>query len=343
MKSIWPGTLYFLGLVPVLIGLYVWILQRRRRYAVRYSSLSLVRGLPQQSWLRRHLPFVLLMLALASLVIAASRPTAVLSFPANRATVILDLDVSQRMCAGDIPPTRLQAAEAAARSFIAEQKPNTEIGIVAFAGFAELIQPPTTDQDALQAALRSLISGSGDAVGSGILKALDAIAATDPRVAPSGASPSLAQPVHAPEIIVLLSDGVNDTGPSPLDAAREAAERGVRIYTIGLGTANAGSSVSCQSSDPSEWASPDSSAGSGNGAKTPPAFDESTLKGIAALTGGAYYPASSLDQLRAVFDELSTHAVVDQVTFELSAAFAALGGLLAIAAFGMSLFWHPLP
>ncbi len=341
----WPGTLYLLGLVPFLVGLYAWTLHRRRRFAVRYSSLALVRdALPRASWLRRHLPFALLVLALTALIIAASRPASVLTVPTERATVILDLDVSRRMCSADIPPSRLQAAEASAAFFIEHLKPNTQIGIVAFAGFAELIQPPTTDQAALHAALRSLLSGSGDAIGSSILTSLDAIAETDGSIAPTTIDPpAQTRPrQYAPEIIVLLSDGVSDTGPSPLDAAREAAARGVRIYTIGLGTANGSSSASCQSSDPSEWGGSAAAGDGANAGSFPRGIDESTLRSIAGLTGGTYYPASSAGELESVFDHLSTTSVATQETLELTAAFAAAAALLATAAFGLSFLWHPV-
>ena len=137
------------------------------------------------SRLRRHLPFALFLLALASLIIAFGRPVAIVSVPTNQTTIILAIDVSRSMCSTDIQPSRLLAAEAAAISFIQSQKPGTQIGIVAFSGFAELIQPPTTDQGALQAAIDSLTTGRRTAIGSGILKSIDAIAEIDPNVAPS--------------------------------------------------------------------------------------------------------------------------------------------------------------
>src|SRR5215216_3078466 len=138
MDLLWPGFLLLLALVPLIIVAYIWILRRRRPFAVRYSSLSLVRAaLQHQSRWRRHLPFALFLLALASLMVAFARPVAIVSVPTGQTTVILAMDVSRSMCATDIEPNRLLAAEAAALSFIERQKSTTQISIVAFAGFAE--------------------------------------------------------------------------------------------------------------------------------------------------------------------------------------------------------------
>src|SRR5262245_26222817 len=241
MDVLWPGLLLLLGLLPLIIVAYIWMLRRRRRFAVRYSSLALVReALPRYSLLRRHLPFALFLLALASLVIAAARPVAIVSVPTGQVTIILAMDVSRSLCSTDIEPNRLLAAEAAALSFIQSQKSGTQIGIVGFAGFAELIQPPTTDQETLQDVVESLTTGRRTAIGSGILKSIDAIAEIDKSVAPSvndnspGVAPTpVPKGAYAPDIIVLLTDGANNAGPEPADAAQQAADRGVRVYTTG--------------------------------------------------------------------------------------------------------------
>src|SRR5215216_3887563 len=253
MDLLWPGFLLLLIIVPLLIAAYIWMLRRRRRYTVRYSSLALVRAaLPRFSRWRRHLPFALFLLALTSLVVAMARPVAIVSVPTGQTTVILAIDVSRSMCATDIEPNRLEAAKSAALSFIQSQKSSTQISIVAFAGFAEVVQPATTDQEALEAAIESLTTGRRTAIGSGILKSLDAIAEIDKNVAPSvtETSPGIAPtPVpkgaYAPDIIVLLTDGVSNAGPAPLDAAQQAADRGVRVYTIGFGTANGAGNPVC--------------------------------------------------------------------------------------------------
>ena len=258
MTWLWPSFLYLLILIPLLIVAYILILRRRRRFAVRYSSLALVRdALPRQSWLRRHLPFIFFLAALTGLIIALARPVSIVSVPAGKATIILTIDVSRSMCSTDIQPTRIQAAENAALSFIQRQSSNTQIGLVAFSSFAELIQPPTSDRNLLDAAVKSLMVGRRTAIGSGILAALDAISQVDKNVAPSitdsnpGIEPApVPKGAYVPDIIVLLTDGVNNTGPLPLDAAQQAEDRGVRVYTIGFGTPNGSEFASCQSSDP---------------------------------------------------------------------------------------------
>jgi Ca-activated chloride channel family protein len=346
MDLLWPGFLLLLGLIPVLVGLYIWMLRRRRRYTVRYSSLSLVRDVvARQSRLRRHLPFALFLAALASLVMAASRPVSIVSIPTNQTTIILAMDVSESMRSADISPSRLGAAEAAALSFVQNQKPGTQIGIVAFAGFAELIQPPTTDQQALKDAIESLITSRRTAIGSSILKSIDTIAVVDQTVAPSTINSSSGQqpiPVahgaYVPEIIVILTDGVSNAGPLPLDAAQQAVDRGVRIYTIGFGTENGSVQLNGGQSR---------GGGGGNSRQFGGGFragiDEATLKQVADMTGGDYYAASSADELMKVFNELPTNLITRHETTEISFGFVLVGALLAAAAIILSQLWHPLP
>ncbi|HTP02665.1 MAG TPA: VWA domain-containing protein [Anaerolineales bacterium] len=349
MTFLWPGFLYLLALVPVTVGFYVWILHRRRPYAVRYSSLSLVRNaLPPHSGIRRHLPFALFTVALAGLLIALARPVTVVAVPTAQATIILAIDVSRSMCSTDIAPTRLQAAESAATTFIRHQSAHTQIGIVAFAGFAELIQPPTTDADALQAAIESLLTGRRTGIGNAILKSLDSIAEVDKAVAPSVVDPSdepppVAKGAYAPDIIVVLTDGASNTGTSPLDAAQQAADRGVRVYTIGFGTPNGSETASCQTSDPSGIGGFGGFGGGfGGGGLFRRGIDELTLKNVASLTGGAYYPASSAAELQHVFQNLPTYLIIKHETSEVSAFFTAAAAILAVAAIALSLLWHPL-
>jgi Ca-activated chloride channel family protein len=330
------------------------MLRRRRRFTVRYSSLALVREvLPRQSRWRRHLPFALFLIALASLIVALSRPVTIVSVPTDQTTIILTMDVSGSMRSRDISPTRLAAAEAAAVSFIQRQKSSTQIGIVAFSSFGEIVQAPTTDQEALQAAVESLTTGRRTAIGSGILRALDAIAEVDPNVAPSvsdttsGVQPSpVPQGVYAPDIIVLLTDGVSNFGPLPVDAAQQAVDRGVRIYTIGYGTANGYIPFGGgQSQGGGVFGGGGQQFGGGQpfGGGFRTGIDEDTLKQVASMTGGAYYSASSADELQNVFKNLPTYLISKHETSEISVAFAAIGALLAGLAIVLSLIWHPLP
>ncbi len=346
MNLLWPGFLLLWGLIPLIIAGYVWMLRRRRRFALRYSSLALVReALPRPSrW--RHLPLALFLLTLALLIMALGRPVTSMSVPAGRATIILALDVSRSMCATDILPNRLEAAKTAALSFIQDQEPSTQIGLVAFAGFAELIQPPTTDQEVLQDAVESLVTARRTAIGSAILKSLDAIAEINQNVAPSvtatssGIEPTpVPKGAYVPDIIVLLTDGASNAGPFPLAAARQAVDRGVRVYTIGFGTANGSSPFNgqgCQGSDPF-------GGGFGFGGGFRRGIDEDTLKTIADMTGGDYYSAESAGELQEVFQKLPAHMFTKQETIEISVVFTALGTLAAMLAIGLALKWHPLP
>jgi Ca-activated chloride channel homolog len=360
MDFLWPGFLLLLGLIPALLVFYILMLRRRRRFAVRYSSLSLLReALPKQSRLRRHLPFALFLLALASLVVALARPVTVAAVPTDQTTIILTIDVSRSMCSTDIQPSRLEAAEAAALSFIKRQKSSTMIGVVAFSGFAEIIQPPTTDSEMLVNAVESLMTGRRTAIGSGILKSLDAIAEIDPNVAPSQtdsstepAPPPVPKGAYAPDIIVLLTDGVSNAGPLPLDAAQQATDRGVRIYTIGFGTENGASFPNCRSqfygNEPFSGGGQGFSGGGGfgfgfGGGGFRRGIDEQTLKQVSALTGGSYYSASSADELHRVFEDLPTYLITKHEIMESSVWFTAIGGALAALAIILSLLWRPLP
>src|SRR4051794_30731361 len=328
MDLLWPGLLVLLVIVPLLIAAYIWMLRRRRRYTVRYSSLALVRAaLPHFSRWRRHLPFALFLLALTSLLVAFARPVAIVSVPTGQTTVILAMDVSRSMCSTDIAPNRLEAAKAAALSFIRSQKSSTQISIVAFAGFAEVTQPPTTDQEALESAVESLVTGRRTAIGSGILKSLDAIAEIDKNVAPSvtDTSPGVAPtPVpkgaYAPDIIVLLTDGVSNAGPTPLEAAQQAVDRGVRVYTIGFGTAK-GSEIPFCAPQLQGGGTIDRGGfggggfggggfgGGGGGGGFRRGIDEDTLRQVAELTGGDYYSAESASELQDVFQNLPTYLI----------------------------------
>ena len=347
MSWLWPSFLFLLGLVPLSIAAYVWVL-RRRRVAVRYSSLALVRAaMPRPSRLRRHLPFALLLLALTSLIIAVARPVRIVTLPSGQATIMLTMDVSGSMRQVDIQPSRLEAARAAALSFIQRQKATTQIGIVAFAGYAELVQPPTSDQEALQVAVESLTTARGTAIGSGILEALDAIAEIDPNVAPSVTETSAPEdrptPVpkgaYVPHIIVLLTDGVATGGPLPLDAAQQAVERGVRVYTIGFGTENGTPGFGRRNN----FGGDQFGGGQQSGGRFRRGIDEETMKQIADLTGGTYHFATSAGELQAVFEDLPTYLITKNVVMEISVLFAAVGALLAAIAIVLSSLWNPLP
>ncbi|MBX0329174.1 VWA domain-containing protein [Oscillochloris sp. ZM17-4] len=353
MDWLWPTSLFLLAIVPLAIGAYIWAL-RWRRYAVRYSSLSLLReALAGQSQLRRHMPFGLMLCGVGSLVLALGRPVAVVSVPTGQTTILLSIDVSRSMCSTDIAPSRLEAAEAAALSFIDSQRPGTQIGVVAFAGLAEMVQAPTDDRDALNAAITSLLTGRRTAIGSGILSALDAIAEIDPSVAPStderlGDVPPTPVPqgAYAPSIIVLLTDGASNAGPQPVDAAQQAADRGVRVYTIGFGTPNGSALPPCGrqfiGNEPGGFGGGFGGGGGGGGGGFRRGIDEETLKQVSAITGGEYYAAESASELQRVFAGLPVALITRHEAIEISVIFTAVGALLAGLAVALAMLWRPL-
>lgn len=361
MTFSWPYALLFLLLVPLLIALYIWQLRRKRKYAVRYSSLSLIReALPKRARWRQHLPFALFMLSVAALIVGFSRPQAVVQVPLSRTSIILAIDVSRSMCATDVTPNRLTVAQEAARTFIANQTDGTRIGIVAFAGFAELLVPPTTDKEQLIQAIDNFSTSIGTVIGNATLKSIDAIASVNPNVTPSGID--LSEEIdreavwnsnsYMPDIVVLLTDGASVRGIDPLEAAARAADRRVRVYTIGFGTTEpqaivctrqqAGSDVFGDQFGGGNAASLSNLGSFGNNSWFAQFLnvDEPTLQAIADTTGGTYYRAENADQLLDVFNNLPTDIVLQEENLEISVAFAALGGLLAIVAIGLSLLWN---
>ena len=347
MSFLWARSLLLFGLIPLFILFYIWLLRRRRRYTVRYSSLSLLReAASHQSRWRRHLPFALFFLSMSSLVFALGRPVATVIVPSNKATIILAIDVSRSMCSNDIKPNRLEAAKDAAQSFVRTQLANRQVGIVAFAGFAELIQPPTTNVQSLESAIDSLVTARRTAIGSAILRSIDAIAEIDSRVQPSDLRISSATPAQppaepVPHIIVLLTDGASNAGPPPLSAAQQAVDRGIRIYTIGFGTNRNNSVMDC-----GDQFSENDFFGGGFGPGVGGGFrreiDETTLKQIADVTGGTYYSASSANELENVFQNLPVYLVSTRETIEITAFFTAIAAFIAIFAMLLSLRWHPL-
>ena len=358
MSFFWPGLLVLIVLVPLLVLAYVVAQRRRRPSGVRYSSLSLLHAArPGGSRLRRHLPFACFALAVALLLVAVARPAMTVAVPSNQATIILTIDVSGSMCSSDIAPNRLLAAEAAAAAFVNGQAADSHIGIVGFSGFAQIIQAPTTDRKLLLDALASLVTGRRTGIGHGILEAIDAINLIDPSVpravtdARPGTEPEpVPEGTYVPAIIVLLTDGANNTGPEPVDAARQAADRGIRVYTIGYGTEEgAPFSQTCPrqlvGGEPDRFG-PGGGGGFGGGfggGGFRRGIDEPTLQAVAEATGGTYHPAVSADELQAVFDQLPTSLIMKTEATEISVVFVGLGLVAAAAAFVLGRRWRPLP
>lgn len=372
MSFSWPWLLLGLLLIPLLVIVYIWVLRRRRKYAVRYSSLSLIReALPKHHRWRQHLPFALFLVSAASLVAALARPSAEVDVPLNRTTIILAVDVSRSMCATDVSPNRLSVAQEASLAFVEAQADETRIGIVAFAGLAEVVVPPTNNKAVLTAAIENFTTSLGTAIGSATLKSIDAIAEVNQAVASSGVDLSGGQDedsldigVYQPDIIVLLTDGANSRGPQPIAAAQQAADRQVRVYTIGFGSDNPGQLV-CSSQQIGGDAFSDGFGGFGGpgtfgggggrtfdgggfggfggGAPWYLLLDEETLRGMAEITGGEYFRAQNADQLFQIFRDLPSEIVLQKELIEISFVFAILGAVFVILAVSLSVLWHRFP
>ncbi|MDY7102893.1 MAG: VWA domain-containing protein, partial [Actinomycetota bacterium] len=323
----------------------------------------------RSSW-RRHVPVALLAAALVVLAGAAARPRVRVEVPLSRTSIVLALDVSQSMCSTDVEPNRLTVAEDAVRTFVEEQADGTRIGIVAFAGIAQLSVAPTTDRDQLVEALESFTTSRGTAIGEATLTAVDAIAEDNPDVDPTGvevddvtgAGPGGvgggADASYVPDIVVLLTDGANSQGVDPIVAAEEAAARGVRVYTIGFGTTEPNRMV-CSPDQLGADALGDGGGwgggwggrgddgggggwGGGGGFQRFLVIDEDSLMTVADLTGGEYDRAEDAEQLTSVFDDLPRQVEVQQEEREISVAFVAIGSVLVLGALVLSLRWNRL-
>ena len=358
MGLLWPAYLLLLTAIPLVVGAYVLVLRRRRRFAVHYSSLSLIRqAMPGGFRWRRHLPFALTVLAITLLILALARPFADVTVSASRTTVMLALDVSLSMCADDVYPNRLTVAQEATERFIDNQEPGTRVGIVAFAGIAQLIASPTTDKEVLLEAVANLTTARATAVGSAIARSLDALAEVNPDIPPvsvfvspreAAVEPGVEDGIQ-PDVIVLLTDGASNRGVLPLRAARAARDRGVRVYTIGFGTASP-AVLRCtpEQLGGDELANRIGRGGFGSfrrgfGRGNFLRLDEQTLTNVAEITDAEYYLAESADELLEVFSTIPLQIEKKKVRMEVSAVLTAISALLALSAVALSLRWSPLP
>lgn len=347
MSFAWPLALLTLLAVPLLAGAYLWQLRRRRRRAVRWSSVALIKAAaPRRSW-RRHVPVALLLAALAALGLAAARPQVRVDVPVSQSALILALDVSGSMCATDVEPNRLTAAQAAVREFVSAQDSSTSIGLVLFAGFAQVAVAPTTEREPLLHAIDSLTTGRGTTIGAAILKSVDAIAEINPEVAPADPGGAAAPPrpsgSYAPEIVVLLTDGANTRGIEPVDAAAVAAERGVRVYPIGFGTRNPTTMVCTAAQLGGRGFESRGGWGVGGGSHTYLVADEATLQEVADVTGGEYFAAADAERLQRVLEDLPRTVQTQSREIEVSAWLAGLAALLLLAGMGAAARWTAFP
>jgi len=337
LNFLWPELLWTLLAIPLLVLLYVWLLRRRKKTALRYASLSLVKeALGARSAWRRHVPPTLLLLALTALLLATARPTAVVTLPSQSQTIVLAMDVSGSMRATDVEPNRLVASQEAAKAFVAELPRSVRVAVVAFAGTAAVVQAPTLSREDVYASIDRFQLQRATAIGSGIVLSLatifpeagiDLSQITGQRNMPPAPGDKPKQPFtpvqpgsYSSAAVILLTDGQRTTGPDPLEAAKMAADRGVRVYTVGIGTKE-GETISFE------------------GWSMRVRLDEETLKNIANITRADYFYAGTAEDLKKVYQGLSTRIVVEKRETEISALFAALGALLVVLAAGLSVWW----
>jgi Ca-activated chloride channel homolog len=342
MTFLWPEMLWLLLLVPALVAAYFYLLRRKRDTALRYASLSVVKdamGAAQK--FRRHVPALLFLIALIAMIVAIARPAAVVTLPSQQRTIILAMDVSGSMRATDVQPNRLIAAQNAAKAFVADQPSNVRIGVVSFAGTAAVVQAPTQNREDIIAAIDRFQLQRATAIGSGIIVSLatifpdagievssllygrdarrgmplDQVGKTDKKefkpVAPGS---------YTSAAIILLTDGQRTTGPDSIDAARMAADRGVRIFTVGFGT-KSGETIGFE------------------GWSMRVRLDEETLKTIANITRGEYFYAGSATDLNKVYETLNSRFLLEKKDMEISALFAAGAAVAALLSAALSLLW----
>jgi Ca-activated chloride channel family protein len=339
---LWPQFLWLMLALPLLVLLYLWLLRRKKKLALRYASLSIVKeAMGTSQSVRRHIPPLLFLLAIAAMLFAASRPFAVVSLPMTQETIILAMDVSGSMRATDVKPNRLVAAQNAAKAFLAELPRNVKVGIVAFAGSAQVVQPPTLSREDLVAAIDKFQMQRATAIGSAIVVSLaeifpqegiDLSAITYGNQRPRGMAIDQAPKKDKKEFvpvapgsygsaaIILLTDGQRTTGVDTMEASKMAADRGVRVYTVGVGTVD-GETIGFE------------------GWSMRVRLDEATLKAVATQTQAEYFYAGNAETLTKVYEKLSSRLTVEKKETEISGLLALVAALLAITSAGLSLLW----
>jgi Ca-activated chloride channel family protein len=354
MHFIWPELLWLLLLIPLLVVGYIRALRRKRTSVVRYSSLDLIRpALGPGHRIRRHIPPALLLCALTLVLLGTARPSARISLPADYLTLVLAMDVSRSMLAEDVPPSRMVAAQQAAKSFLQELPDHVRVAVVSFAGNAQLVQGVTDQKDELLAAIDSFQLQRGTATGSGLLVALNTLLpesaidlesvlygaefksgnlaaqggaqagrSLDQRPAAGAAEPAKPVPVgsYTAGAVILLSDGRRTTGPDPVEVAKWAASKGVRVYTVAFGT-------------------PNGFIPGFEGFSFYARVDEEALQKVAEATGAEFFRATNASDLATIYQHLSSKFTLERRDTEITALLAALAGVLALLALGLSMRW----
>ena len=314
MNFLSPERLLLLAVVAALAGLYVWIQRRRHHAAVRFTNLAVLAEVapPRPGW-RRHVPAAAVALALGALIVAIAQPVHQVRVPKEAATVMMVIDVSASMDATDVSPSRLEAATAAAKTFVADLPPQVRVGLVSFDRFARVIASPTVDHQAVLSGIDRLILGTGTATGEAIYTALDALAAANDTAGAASTN-------QGGSAMVLLSDGVPTVGRPVLGAAQDSADRGVPISTIAFGTADG--TVTVQGRLVSVPADPD------------------TMASVAEITSGKFFKAVSAKELRSVYKDIGTRVGYETEQRDASGPVLTLAVFALLAACGLALLWN---
>ena len=337
----WPEFLWLMLALPLMVLAYLWLLRRKKKLALRYASLSIVKEAmgPGQT-IRRHIPPALFLLALGVMLLSSARPMAVITLPSNQQTIMLAMDVSGSMRATDVQPSRLVAAQNAAKAFLGDLPRHVKVGIVAFAGSAQVAQLPTTNREDLVTAIDRFQLQRATATGNAIVMSLATLfpdAGIELESLQTGRERSrgfsldaekkekkpftpVAPGSYTSAAIIMLTDGQRTTGVDPLEAAKLAADRGVRIYTVGIGTVD-GETIGFE------------------GWSMRVRLDEETLKAIAAKTNAEYFYAGTADTLKKVYNTLSSRLTVEKKETEISGLLALAAAALSLLSAGLSLLW----
>lgn len=313
LDFLWPALLWGLLLIPTLAAFYLWTLRRPLRAAVAFPDVPTlaVAAARARRWVR-HLPAILFLIGLAGVLAAVARPVALVPVPADQSAIMLSMDVSGSMRSQDVAPSRMEAAKDAAKTFVAALPPRVRVGLAIFGGYAALVVPPVTDHERVTAAIDGLGFIRRTAIGEGLLEAMGALPGRI-RPIPGAAPPPTPTAPRPSGVVILLSDGVSNTGIDPLQAAEMARQQEVTVYTVGVG----------QPVSTGAW-----TVGG--------PLDEDTLKEIADVTGGRYFHASSAEGLREVYRHLARTVGWERRREEVSAVAAGLGAVALLAAFALS-------
>lgn len=324
MSFIWPFMLLSLLLVPLLVWLYFRLLQRRRGAAADLGPLGMVQSSSGgEIGKHRHVPPAFFMLGLTLLLIGLARPEMIVNLPRVEGTAILAFDISNSMMADDLEPTRIEAAKAAARTFVENQPPTILIGVVAFSNGGLVVQTPTDDQAAVLATIDRLSPQGGTSLGQGIFTSLNAIAGEAINIDEGSIEEgieSIEIEDYSSAVIVLLTDGENTEPPDPLEIAQVAAEAGVRIYPVGIG-------------------SPEGSIIEVDGFSILTQLDETTLQQLASLTNGVYHYAEDEESLQEIYQNIDLQLTINEEKMEITSIVAGISMLLFLIGGLLSLFW----